>query len=415
VARNENFFDKQRPAAVYKHGILRRYAPIFASKTGRLSGNQVDFLDGYAGAGEYGVGGPAGSPLLLMEAASRTNFRNIRCILVEQDPETFAKLEETVRRRADPELDVRPMRGSLDERLDEILEMSNGRSLLAFLDPFGPALPYEQILRILQRPGRAPSEVLMHWSLDTMRRCGGLYRAAQAADIAHSEKIARKLDIFLGGVWWRPYFAQSTKEQTHVTALEVAREYSCRIREATGYGSFITEVKNAPQHKAKYLLMQYTKHPDGYWNFADVCSHARTDWFKALHDDEEQRRAIAIAKQQEAEEQLGVQTLFGLLGEPAPDEPIAIEFDREAHEAQYKDEWIETIAGNIEALLREHGELRIIRHLSAVYGTTLTWARITHVRQAVKLLKKRELISDDGSGDFQLRVITLTQRQSVAS
>ena len=52
MADTQEFFDERQGAAVIKHGILRRYLPVFAAKTGSTSaGGRVVYLDGYAGAG----------------------------------------------------------------------------------------------------------------------------------------------------------------------------------------------------------------------------------------------------------------------------------------------------------------------------------------------------------------------------
>ena len=59
---DENFWDHPQGAAVFKHAVLRAYAPTFASKTGHFYGEgHVGIVDGYAGPGAYDDGSP-GSP-----------------------------------------------------------------------------------------------------------------------------------------------------------------------------------------------------------------------------------------------------------------------------------------------------------------------------------------------------------------
>ncbi len=52
---NTNFFAEEKdPAAILKHGVLKRYLSKFAGATSSTSpGRRVGFLDGYAGEGEY--------------------------------------------------------------------------------------------------------------------------------------------------------------------------------------------------------------------------------------------------------------------------------------------------------------------------------------------------------------------------
>lgn len=48
MVSNEEFFRSQKPAAVLKHGLLRRYAVYFAGKAGHRRGGRVAYIDGYA-------------------------------------------------------------------------------------------------------------------------------------------------------------------------------------------------------------------------------------------------------------------------------------------------------------------------------------------------------------------------------
>ena len=58
----------------------------------------MNFLDGYAGAGQYEDGEP-GSPTLAAETADRlSEFRTLRCFYVEKDQKTFLRLQEQLSR-----------------------------------------------------------------------------------------------------------------------------------------------------------------------------------------------------------------------------------------------------------------------------------------------------------------------------
>ena len=62
-----NFFQEPQGAAILKHGILRRYLPVFTAKVGSTAG-EVDYLDCYAGPGLYDDGSD-GSPALALATA----------------------------------------------------------------------------------------------------------------------------------------------------------------------------------------------------------------------------------------------------------------------------------------------------------------------------------------------------------
>lgn len=83
MSANDDFFRSRKAAAVLKHGILKRYPVVFASKTGQ--GKPVVFLDGYAGRGEYEEEGEEGSPLLLSRCADTVrSFRSVLLFFVEK-------------------------------------------------------------------------------------------------------------------------------------------------------------------------------------------------------------------------------------------------------------------------------------------------------------------------------------------
>ncbi|MBG6069420.1 three-Cys-motif partner protein TcmP [Micromonospora ureilytica] len=98
MSANDDFFRSRKAAAVLKHGILKRYPVVFASKTGQ--GKPVVFLDGYAGRGEYEEEGEEGSPLLLSRCADTVgSFRNVLLFFVEKDPSHYANLQRVLQQR----------------------------------------------------------------------------------------------------------------------------------------------------------------------------------------------------------------------------------------------------------------------------------------------------------------------------
>ena len=100
MSANDEFFRSLEAAAVLKHGILKRYPVVFPPKTGQ--GNPIVFLDGYTGRGEYD-GGEPGSPLLLSRCAEFVQgFRDVLAFFVEQDPDSYANLEQVLREKGCP-------------------------------------------------------------------------------------------------------------------------------------------------------------------------------------------------------------------------------------------------------------------------------------------------------------------------
>lgn len=238
MSANEDFFRERRAQAVFKHGILSRYPVIFASKTG-WGGRPVVFLDGYAGRGEYEDGFP-GSPVLLAETATKVaSFRGVTGIYVEKDRADFLNLQRVMAKynRSNDQI----LCGDLRDHLAKILNDIPGAALFAFLDPFGTALDREQIAGpLLGRHGTAPVEVLLHMSIGTVARLGGLLRRRRQQGVELSvadEKSIDHVDRFLGGTWWWQHFEPvDAADQPLATsaALQVASDYQTSICSETG-------------------------------------------------------------------------------------------------------------------------------------------------------------------------------------
>lgn len=172
---------------MFKHGILSRYPVIFASKTG-WGGRPVAFLDGYAGRGEYADGSP-GSPTLLAATASKVgSFRGVTGIYVEKDRADFLNLQQVIAKYNRPNDQI--LCGDLRDHLPKILDDTRGAALFAFLDPFGTALDQEQISGpLLSRHSTAPVEVLLHMSVGTVARLGGLLRRRREQGVELSRQM----------------------------------------------------------------------------------------------------------------------------------------------------------------------------------------------------------------------------------
>jgi hypothetical protein len=115
-------------------------------------------------------------------------------------------LDETDPDRTVPRI-VEP--GDLGTLLPSLFPAAAGAALFAFLDPFGTALDVDRLRDdFLRRPGRAPTEVLLHFSVSTIARMGGILNAglARGGLTIPERKTVARADAFLGGDWWRAEF-----------------------------------------------------------------------------------------------------------------------------------------------------------------------------------------------------------------
>ncbi|HEU0086159.1 MAG TPA: three-Cys-motif partner protein TcmP [Pseudonocardiaceae bacterium] len=223
MSGNKDFFRERRAQAVFKHGILSRYPTVFASKTG-VADRQVVLLDGYAGRGEYEDGSP-GSPLLLARTAKRVQaFRDVTGVYVEKDPDDFANLQQVmaVHGRDTDRLFPEDLR----ECLPQVLQLAQGAALFAFLDPFGTALDRAQLVGdLLGRRDRAPVEVLLHLSVSTVARLGGLLRRRREQGVqVLDRRMPSQSDTWTG--FWAARGGRSTSHRSRAPMTSNGRPAS---------------------------------------------------------------------------------------------------------------------------------------------------------------------------------------------
>ncbi|GAA3072511.1 hypothetical protein GCM10010464_40760 [Pseudonocardia yunnanensis] len=141
-------------------------------------------------------------------------------------------------------------------------------TLFAFLGPFGTALDRDQLCRtLLTRARRTPIEVLLHFSVSTVARIGGLVRNAhrgnQRLTVAERKTVAN-VDRFLGGDWWHEPFRAISGIQDEgaatKAAMDVADRYCRDVGAQTGFHPVAFPVRPAPGRLPKYVLVLSPDH-----------------------------------------------------------------------------------------------------------------------------------------------------------
>jgi len=360
VTNNDDFFEDRQGAAVLKHGILRRYLPVFTGKLGVIS-NRVAYLDAYAGSGTY-ASGATGSPVLAAEISGQMErLRLLECYLVE---ENAARSEELCRALAGAER-CNVYQADVAACLDDVLQRTSGVPLLAFFDPFGLPPPMDVLKeKVLGRLG--VTELLVNITLSGIRRNAGHLKEPQtnhAPYLAARPALLANMDAAMGGDWWRAEWEAGGDDRAHRIFLG----YVERMR--PGWSYYWTEVGNRWNGPTVYYLLLLTHHRDGLWEFNKALSGAYEDF---------QRFTIVRA----GGEQLS-------MIDPKPE-----------------DDMIAAIKGNIAELLAQGQTIVPGQMMREVFGPTLGHTRDKHVRAAVKALHKEGLTSTDGKGDIQtMRIV----------
>ncbi|MGW4528802.1 three-Cys-motif partner protein TcmP [Amycolatopsis sp. NPDC004378] len=386
MTANDVFFQRKQAAAVLKHGVLMRYPPVFATMTGSTSdGGRVVYLDGYAGPGRYepegdeAVGAP-GSPLLAVRSATTIAkwSRDLHCIFVERKPQYAENLRQVLADEAGADLNYDVLDGDVQDRLEEALEIASQSPLLAFLDPFGTALPYEMMTRqLMGRDSELKTEVLLNLNLEMVWRIGGLItgqeKDSEQTTSGNSATLER-IDAFLGGDWWRDTFTAARESGEAGSAARaaqtVATEFRRRVLAATGFKSFSVPIRRRPHHPPLFLLILFFRHQAAPYQFNEAASGANTEWrehFRKIDLSED----LARRRREEPPDLFGEDLIISITEQEARD-----------IEAELENGWVATIASNIRNMLDQTSSLRIEESFADIYGATLGLAREKHLRRA---------------------------------
>ncbi|MEX1126282.1 MAG: three-Cys-motif partner protein TcmP [Acidimicrobiia bacterium] len=335
------FFIERQPAAVLKHGILRRYLQPFASKTGvNAPDRRVVYLDAYAGPGTYSDGAP-GSPALAEQTAQAVSgSRNLDCIYVEKDQRLFDQLCLML----DGYDNWSAYPDSIDNCLPDVMTEVGKAPLFAFLDPFGLPLSFNDLVgHLLRRPLSRKTEVLLNFSTPGLNRTAG--HLTSANKYPAKDSLLAGIDERLGGPWWHDMWRNNEPPSRNELILQ---EYVRRLASAGtgGWGWYMIPVSNRPQVPPIYHLIFLTRHRDGLWLFNESLSLALEDY----HDFCNQGR-LDIDPLEERERR-----------------------------------WVNEIHDNIEQAL-VHGSFVVQDKLDEVCGQAFGYAREKHIRQAIKRLR----------------------------
>ncbi len=155
---------KMVPHTAAKHLLLKRYLDRWFPILGKYN-SRINYIDGFAGPGEYEAGEP-GSPLLVIEAAKyhvehgtlAANV-NIDFIFVEVDPGFADHLQSKLSTLTlPPQFDVSVTQGEFANVIGGVLDDLEKQSKVlaptfAFVDPFGfSGVPFDLMARILAHP-----------------------------------------------------------------------------------------------------------------------------------------------------------------------------------------------------------------------------------------------------------------------
>ena len=364
------FFTEPQGAAILKLGILKRYLPVFAVKTGSYAG-EVEYLDCFAGPGSY-EDDSEGSPALALQTADTiarfSGKAELRGHLIEKNPSNVRALRDLLDSEG---VDWEVYQGLASEHVPAILDSLDPRSpLFAFIDPFGLPIPFEMVVQMMKRAtgsgGRAATEVLINFSTSGINRVGGQLtgEGSDPAWLKARETMVERMDEAMGGPWWQEIWRSEADDRVR----QIREGYKRRLRSASA-GNWVTfdiGVSDRWRGAPSYQLLLFTEHVDGVWAFHEALSSAQEEYRSFCHGRE------------------GILDL----------EPLT---DRE-------EAWIDHIEENVDQLLAI-GPFEPVYKIVEVYGDAFGEAREKHLRRALKRLYKSDKLAIEPKG--KLAMLTL--------
>ncbi len=379
MTRTDDFFKRAKAAqATLKHAILRSYLATFATATGtRSPGHRVGYIDGYAGPGEYvnelTGSRDEGSPIIAMNVARHQSTlnepRTLESIFIEKDREHYESLSALVGRAQQEGLSVEAQHGDVTKLLAPAVQRFQTLPLLVFLDPFGASLPHSQsIPAVLGRHSDQPTEVLLNFSVDALRRAGARIHEEQGAP--GREATLATMDRWLGGEWWREHFRDPASVEDNDTAYEPAEritdEYSRMVCRESKTHVFPVDIRRAASHKPLFRLMLFHPKPLAAYKFNNAVSSGNEKWRSLMWDMD-----VELAQREDVRNP-----------RPGMSREEELRMARDADPAQVMDDNVNILKDNIRTALRTRTFLSMEHDFGLIFGAATGSARGKHLTRA---------------------------------
>ena len=379
MTKSDDFFTRSKAAqATLKHAILRQYLATFATATGTKSpGRRVGYIDGYAGAGEYvndltGARTEGSPAIAINEVRHQLGLkepRTLECTFIEKKEKHFEPLARLVAEAQKEGLRVEAKKGDVTELLSPAMERFQDLPLLVFLDPFGASLPHSaSIPAVLGRRSDQPTEVLLNFSVETLRRAGA--RIHEREDATGREANLATMDKWLGGDWWREYFLDPkttvNTDAAYEPAERITDEYARRVCKETKCNVFPVQIRRAASHKPLFRLMLFHPKPLAAYKFNNAVSSGNEKWRSLMWDMD-----VEIARREdERDPRAGMSRVAEIL------------MVRDGDPAQVFEDNVRLLTDNIRRELKTRHLLTMEHDFARIYGAAIGSARGTHLTKA---------------------------------
>lgn len=296
-----------------KHRLLEKYLNPWFNKITTIS-SDVEFLDGFAGRGEY-TDGSKGSPIIAMDVADsklaeeshfRSKLQRFNVIAVENNHENYSNLRNCLLEK-DKETDDRITVESHDTKFAEYAQeyieqrKESPKPCFVFIDPFGfSGVPLETIHEIINlRP--TGIEVFI------------TFMSGKMAQYLSSDTHQKAIDEAFGTTAWREHIDEDASKEQRAEELLLFYEKQLRERANISY-VWPFKLNDETKRQTSYHLVHATNHFDGFELMKNVMwSEGARDTFSYLGPDhypyEEGQEALSKFTDGPSEEDTWVEEL----------------------------------------------------------------------------------------------------------
>lgn len=402
---HDAFFQRQKPAAVLKHALLGEYLRVFTTMVGSTGHNPMWLIDGYAGPGSYGPAADdqhrvEGSPIVAMKVAQERRAKNqasLGCIFIDASKSNTKALIANLQSFVNEGLKPIVLTGTVQDQLDAALAHTGSSDpLVTFLDPFGVALPFQQMTsRLLPRTRK--SEVLLNINVEAVSRLGGWLERRDGSIVPKQDQRGgvESVDQFFGDTTWRRRFLEvrETGNSAAQAAATVVADYRRKVEQQTGTISMSIPIRRAPHHPDLFHLTLFFRHHYAGYKFADAASRATRRWREAYRTqvwDDVYREEPSIFDDDETEEMKAA--------------------NARRQEERLAEQATTTVLDNMRRLLTERGQIRVAHDVAEILGDVLSFAGESAIRSARKTLVAEGVLDPPGKNE-KLYALTLTARR----
>ncbi len=215
-------------------------------------------IDGYAGPGVFNDG-KAGSPMIICQAGEKFAKGKYEAVFINKNQEHHYKLSKVLT-KAQWLTSAKPVLGDTTLLLPQLYARLHEKSVLLYLDPFGPTgCQFSLLQPFLERDPNYSTEILLTMNIP------GLHRLATRRAVENGRQEEQMIKDFhqtltdvLGGDYWKNIMWQSSLSAED-KELKLIEAYQMKLAQYMPYTGFCP-VREQKDKRIKYFIVFASRH-----------------------------------------------------------------------------------------------------------------------------------------------------------